>query len=111
MTEKGRLSLRGVAATTETATTAETAKTRHGRLLALYFVGQAKEGKVLFRTAKTVKTAKTIMKATPLNFRLFARGRKNNINFCSINFLETGWGAAKSSCSEKFMLGIPCVLQ
>ena len=39
---------------------------RHGLLIVLYFVGQAKEGKVLSRTAKTVKTAKTVMKATPL---------------------------------------------
>ena len=60
------LSLRRVAVTTETATTAETAKavkTRHGCLLVLYFVGLAKEGKVLSRTAKTVTTAKAIMKA------------------------------------------------
>ena len=39
---------------------------RHGRLLILYFVDQATGGKVLSRTAKTVKTAKTVMKATPL---------------------------------------------
>ena len=41
---------------------------RHGRpgcLLAPYFVEQPKEGKVLSRTAKTVKTAKTVMKANP----------------------------------------------
>ena len=39
---------------------------RHGCLLALYFVGEAKKGKVLSRTAKIVKTTKTVMKATPL---------------------------------------------
>ena len=34
--------------------------------MVLYFVREAREGKVLCRTAKTVKTAKTVMKATPL---------------------------------------------
>ena len=63
---KGGLSLRGVAVTTETAITAETVKTATVFLIVLYFVGKQKEGKVLSSTAKTVKTAKAVMKATPL---------------------------------------------
>ena len=63
---KGGLSLRGVAVTTETATTAETAKTvKTVRAASWYCIlwEKQKEGKVLSRTAKT---AKTVMKATPL---------------------------------------------
>ena len=51
---------------TETAMTAETVKNRHGCLIVQHFVGQAKEGKALSGTAKTVRTTKTVMKATPL---------------------------------------------
>ena len=39
----------------------------HGCLLVLYFAeDKQKEGKVLSRTSETVKTTKTVMKATPL---------------------------------------------
>ena len=55
---KGGLSLRGVAVTTETATTAETVKTVTAASWCCFFYETQKEGKVLCRTAKTVKTAK-----------------------------------------------------
>ena len=68
--EKRGLSFRGLAVTTGTATTAETAKhgqNRHSRLLALYFVGQVKGGQgALQNRQNRHKTAKTAMKATPL---------------------------------------------
>ena len=48
---------------TETAMTAETATVAS---LCCILWDKQKEGKVLSRTAKTVKTAKTVMKATPL---------------------------------------------
>ena len=53
---------------TETAMTAKTVKTAMVVSLCCIYncVGQAKGGKVLSRTAKTVKTATTIMKDTPL---------------------------------------------
>ena len=50
---------------TETAMAAETAKTATFASLCCIFLDKQKEGKVLSRTAKTVKTAKTVMKATP----------------------------------------------
>ena len=59
---KGGLRLRGVVVTTGTATTAETAKTVSWHCV---LWDKQMDGKVLFRTAKTVKTAKTVMKAIP----------------------------------------------
>ena len=39
----------------------------HGRLFVLYFAGQARGGQGAFQNRQTVKTAKPIMKTTPLN--------------------------------------------
>ena len=66
---KAGLGLRGVAVTTETAITAKNAKTVKTvtvASLSCILKDQRKEGKVFSRTAETVKTAKTVMKATPL---------------------------------------------
>ena len=49
-----------------TAETAKTVKTATAASLCCILQDKQKEGKVLSRTAKTVKAAKTVMKATPL---------------------------------------------
>ena len=59
--KKGGLSLRG----TRVAVTTETAKTVTVVSWHCILQDKQKEGKVLSRTAKTVKTAKTVMKANP----------------------------------------------
>ena len=69
ITEKGGLTWRGAAFMTETAMAVETArtvKTATFASLCCILKDKHKQDRVLSRTAKTVKTAKTIMKATPL---------------------------------------------
>ena len=101
---KGGLSLRGVAVATETATTAENRQNRqnrHGRPWALYLQGKQKEGKVLPRTAKTVKTAKNVMKATPLKLNppfpssWLSREKKKPININNFAGLSRKWVGVK----------------
>ena len=78
---KGGLSLRG-GGRTETATTAETAQKKKKATVTVaswYCIlqDQQKEGKVLSRTAETVKTAKTVMKASPLKLSPLLRHPEN----------------------------------
>ena len=37
------------------------------------------------------------------------RTKKKRQLLTSINFSKASWGEAKSLCSEKLMLGVPCV--
>ena len=69
MTAKGAFGFKGVSRHDRNChyrRNCQTRQNRNGCLVVLYFRGKQKEGKVLSRNAKTVKTAKTVMKATLL---------------------------------------------
>ena len=68
-------------------------RNRHSCLL----VDQQKEGKVLSRSAKAIKTAKTVMKATPLNSTPFSSNQEEAILLPSVA-IEMG---SVSRCFQK----------
>ena len=78
-------------------------QSRHGCLIVLYFLflNKQKEGKLLSRT---VKTAKTVIKATPLNSTTLCRDPEINVSSWCIFLLRSAVPSPLQSCDVPTVL-------